>query len=506
LDRGDKVGYLLGFYSELRHIRALGNLKCLINSRKNFKFYFEGPIVLILLFFPFVLTYSMVSATSVSPVLEREWDMTYGGDSGDVFYSVITTEDGYVAVGYKTTKIASDRDMWLIITDSRGNVLKDKVYGSNEYDVGYSVIQTENGYIIAGYTSSNNDNNVWLVSVDTLGNGIWNKTFGGSRNDIAYSIQKTSDNGYLLIGSTHSFGVNGDVWLIKVNSTGFEEWNRTYGGVNNEIGYSVIEVSDGYIFAGSTKTFGMGGNDMWLVKTNLLGEKVWSKRFGGPNDDSASSVVQTEDGGFLLAGYTSSYGEGGQEIWLVKTDSQGNEVWSKRFGGPNDDSASSVVQTEDGGYIITGLTRSYGANGNVLLIKTNQYGLAEWSELLGGSSWDVINHIEPTLDGGIILSGSSQSFDDKGAQGWLIKMKPVPTPTPSGTGGIETSEINETSGIGVQTPVQTPIHTSTSIQIDDSVTTAISEVESEPGTPGFGFILGVISLFTTILLRRGYRN
>src|SRR3990167_6319813 len=208
----------------------------------------------------------------------------------------------------------------------------------------------------------------------------WNRTFGGPVGDWIESVQQTADDGFILAGSTFSFGAGGqDTWLIKTDSLGNEVWNRTFGGARRDTGRSVLQVEDGgFILTGETESYGAGEFDLWLIKTDSWGNEEWSRTFGGSSYDYASSVQQTNDGGYILAGSTTFSSEGFPDFWLIKTDTLGNEEWSRTFGGSSYDYAHSVQQTDDGGYIITGGTQSYGAgNWDIWLIKTDSYGNEE---------------------------------------------------------------------------------------------------------------------------------
>ncbi len=176
----------------------------------------------------------------------------------------------------------------------------------------------------------------------------WNRTFGGINDDMAESVQQTSDGGYILAGSTTSFGVGySDAWLIKTDSLGNQQWNKTFGGMNNDSINSVRQTSDGgYILAGETSSFGLGGQyDGWLIKTDSSGNEQWNRTYGWFNYDWIQSVQQTIDGGYILGGHMYSYASASDNAWLVKTDSSGNEQWSRTFGGTNYDEANSVYQT-----------------------------------------------------------------------------------------------------------------------------------------------------------------
>ncbi|HEX78024.1 MAG TPA: hypothetical protein G4O03_06395, partial [Dehalococcoidia bacterium] len=180
----------------------------------------------------------------------------------------------------------------------------------------------------------------------------WNKTFGGTAGDVAYSIKQTPDGGYIVAGRTESSGA-GDVWLIKTDSEGNKQWDRTFGGPRWDVGYSVERTSDGgYIVVGETGAYATREADIWLIKTDSEGNRQWDRIFGGSKRDVAYSVKQTSDGGYIIVGETESYGAGAADVWLIKTDPQGKEQWSKTFGGSGHDLGRSLAQTSDGGYII----------------------------------------------------------------------------------------------------------------------------------------------------------
>ncbi|MCJ7422850.1 hypothetical protein MUP01_01085 [Candidatus Bathyarchaeota archaeon] len=193
----------------------------------------------------------------------------------------------------------------------------------------------------------------------------WNKTYGGSADDSANSLVQTDDGGYALAGYTSSFGVGRrDFWLVKTDSAGSMQWNKTYGGAGFDVANCVVMTADGgYALSGYTNSSGSGSLDFWLVKTDASGNKQWDKTYGGTNDDAASSLVRTGDGGYALAGWTTSFGSGGHDEWLVKTDANGEMLWNKTCGGAGEDGAFSLVYTSDGGYATTGQTSSFGSGG-----------------------------------------------------------------------------------------------------------------------------------------------
>ena len=356
------------------------------------------------------------------------WTRTFGGGGNDYGRSVQQTSDGgYIIAGYTESFGAGNSDVYLVKTDVSGIRQWQQTFGGTSFDQGYSVQQTfDGGYIVTGYTFSYGAGyqDVWLIKTEANGDTVWTQTFGEDMPDEGCSVQQTTDGGYIVTGFTYSNGtVSYDVYLIKTDANGDTVWTRALGGSDDEWGNSVQQTSDGgYIIAGYNFSWTTFDVDIYLIKTDAIGDTIWTRTYGGSNDDKGYSVQQTSDGGYIIAGKTSSYGAGSSDVWLIKTDANGDTVWTRTFGGDLSDIGKSVQQTENGGYIIVGYIESY-PDCDIYLIKTDSNGNRVWTCTFGGSEGDFGHCVQQTSEGGYIIAGSTISFGAGFADVYLIRLE-----------------------------------------------------------------------------------
>jgi hypothetical protein len=348
----------------------------------------------------------------------------FGGNDKETGYSVQQTADnGYIITGNTLSFGNGNYDSWVVKTDSKGKEEWNRSYGGSLEDQTFDGRQTtDGGYIFCGRVGSfgNGRADVWLIKTDAKGQKDWEKNYGWGSTDFGYEVKETNDGGYIIIGVTDAYG-RADVWLIKTDFQGNEEWNRIFGENDIEYGFSVQQTTDGgYIVSGETKSFGNGHLDFWLIKTDYQGHEEWNKTFGGENMDRGYSVLQTEDGGYIICGQTLSFGDDYSSGYLVKTDSEGNEEWNRVLGGSG--YGRTIQQTEDGGYIIAGSIYSNENNSqDVWLIKTDSQGTEEWNKTYGGIEWEYGHFVSQTTDGGYIITGSTESYGNGEKDMLLIK-------------------------------------------------------------------------------------
>lgn len=346
------------------------------------------------------------------------WAKTFGGVNDDKGWCVQQTSDnGYVIVGWTNSFGAGSYDIYLIKTDESGDTLWTETYGADGSQDGRCVRQTsDGGYVIAGNTQPIGimGSYLWLIKTDSVGGVVWTKTWGETpvpNINTGRCVQLTLDGGYIISGHAQFLGPdnNEDVYLVKTDSSGDTEWEKFYGGSGYEIGYWTQQTLDGgYVVVGYTTSFGAGNEDVYLVKTDASGTVEWTKTYGGGGTDSAYSIQQTSDHGYIMAGFTDSSGAGSYDVYVIRTDAAGNVLWDRTYGGGGFDKGYSVQSISDGTFIVSGTSRSFGdSSGDVYLLKLDSAGDVLWSNTYDAGDNDRGWSVQQTSDGDYIVAGYS---------------------------------------------------------------------------------------------------
>jgi hypothetical protein len=346
------------------------------------------------------------------------WAKTFGGASTDDGASVLQSADGgYVVAG--SVMIDYHPRFRLIKTDALGNQEWDKTLGIVEGDVCSVISSSDGGYVVEGPGGSGTH----LLKTDAAGNIVWVKSFPGpgpGSHGTCYSVCQTTDGGYIMVGDGGPMVPDsGDVYVLKTDADGNQVWSRTFGGASADAAWSVQPARGGYVIAGSTLN-GHEESYACLTKIDESGNQVWSRTFTSPGYAGFRSVAVTSDGGFIATGY--ALVDGSWDVLLVQADADGSEVWSRTFGGSFADDGHEVRPTADGGCVIAGKTESFGAgSSDVYLLKTDANGDTVWTRTFGGAANDYGNSIKVTTDGGYIVCGSTMSYGAGYFDVWLIK-------------------------------------------------------------------------------------
>ena len=356
------------------------------------------------------------------------WTKTYGGQYDDVAFECILTDDGGCLIGGFTQLEAENQDLHLIKTDIEGDTLWTKTYGGEFDDCAFSLFQTQDHrYIAAGiYSQSEFNSDFWLLNLSETGDTLWTRTYGGEQDETCNSVIYTWDGGYILAGSTKSFGAgDADFWLVKTNYFGDTLWTRTFGGESTDYCFDMIQSYDGgYLLTGKTISFGLIESDIWSIKTDSNGDSLWSMFYGGDEDESSNNILQTIDGGYLISGYSDSFGAGMTNFYCIKTDMNGDSLWTNYYGGTLIEVCYSSDLTSDNGYVLSGITMSYGTGPyNFWIVKTDDAGDTLWTKTVGGAGNDMSFDIKQTPDNGYLVAGSTESFGTGGSDIYVVRLE-----------------------------------------------------------------------------------
>ena len=395
---------------------------------------------------------------------ELDWVKNFGGSGNESAQSIVKTNDGgFAVIGYTgsidgdvATKSQEENDYWLLKFDGNGNLQWNKTYGGSMDDIGQSLAQTsDGGFVLTGYAMSSDgdashnegfhDN--WILKLDAQGNMEWESSYGFSGHDYSYDIIEASQGGYFFTGflditsarldgntekgnSMTSHGV-GEFWGTKIDEEGNIQWRGYFGGTNNDRAHGVVQTDDGgFVMAGFTESDDYdisntnGSYDFWVIKVDTYGNLLWEHSFGGDGIEISYDIAKTADNGFVVVGNTFStngdvfLNHGESDMWMIKLDEEGEMIWEKTYGGSQFDLAQAVVQSKDGGFLITGNSKSddhdsasnIGEN-DIWVVKTNRIGDLVWEKSFGGSGLDFGFDLLENTDGSIMVVGESFSND-----------------------------------------------------------------------------------------------
>ncbi len=361
----------------------------------------------------------------------------YGGLSDDYAYSLATSASGFMLAG-GTWSWGGQNNIFLLKTDPSGLGEWAAICGEAGNDEAMAVISSsDGGYAVAGLTYTyGTGGDMIVLKVTGAGSLSWARVVGGNYDDEARGIAELSDGGYVITGRVFVWGNGYDLVFFKVNSDGsYGGWMRDFGGTGNDYGNWVSPTTDGgFVITGGTTSYGpVGGDNAAVLLLNSSGLRVWFVVVGGSNPGSliGQSVIQTSDGGFVVAGVTDEFGAGGYDFVVFKLNSSGGLLWAETIGGPDNDYAYSVAETEDGGLVIAGTTESYGTGSNdAMVVKLNSDGGLAWARTFGGfevgaDDYDYGRTVAETPDGLIAFTGSTSSFGlNSGFYAFLVTVGP----------------------------------------------------------------------------------
>ncbi len=363
------------------------------------------------------------------------WSRALGGTGWDFVNAVQETGDGgYVLAGTTSSFGAGGQDILLVRVDAQGAVLWSSTFGGpgNERAEGV-LLDLEGNIIVFGATDSHGagSGDLYLVKTNEIGEEIWSRTYGGGDDEMAGGLERTRDGGFILVGTTRSFeSGKRDVYVVRTNSHGDRIWDRRHGSEAHDVAYGIKETADGgYVIVGATQGSDSGTWDVYLIRIDEQGDALWHRTWGDGGYEVGYSVIEAADLGFFVSGYTDPLGPNKWDVLLLRTDAHGQVLWSATHGGPGNDRADALHQTEDGGLIIAGSTDGSGSgNWDMSLLGTDAEGNELWRETYGGGDTDSAECVIRTRDGGLLLAGGTYSFGSERVSLEPFNRASAPTP------------------------------------------------------------------------------
>ena len=328
---------------------------------------------------------------------------------------VETSDGGYIIVGFTENSILDDMNAYILKTNANGDTLWTKSYGGPEPEYVYQILPYQNNYFIIGYSQSfgGGDYDVYLLKINQDGDTLWTKTYGGWGNEEGREIVLTADNHLVFVGSSNSADLDDlDIFITKIDLDGNEIWTKYFGGSEKEFGNCIKLCNDGgFIIGGETFSYDIGDGDAYLIRTNANGDTLWTKTYGGNLADEIKSIICNSDGTYTMAIRDSSTGSGDIDVEVMKTNSQGTIIWDKVYGSYDKDTPKTIYPTNDNGYIVGAITRSFGLiNPDMWLLKLNADGDSIWTRRFGLYDHEHCHAAKQSSDGGYLSVGHSRSY------------------------------------------------------------------------------------------------
>lgn len=385
-------------------------------------------------FVVFVSSIAVAGCSDDDPVSTRKkptlvtFARTYGDDTFSSCLSIEPTNDGgYVATGRTGSTGLYDGDLFILKIDARGDTAWARVYGAPQPGRGHAVQElADGGFLVVGEKGNfgSTQARCWLLRTDANGDTTWTRSYAGAGNATGWDVLISSTEAFWIAGTTEpASGEQANFWLLRTNLQGEEVWSRSYGTPEHESAFSAVLVSTGgFALCGVTDDVDEWGDetgDVWLLRTDADGDSLWSRHYGGNHADWGFCVIESGDGGFVISATSRSFGDGDQDGWLIRTDAEGNVVWDQVHGGTRDDGAWCVRQAVGGGFVVAGYRDDPTAD--LWLFKTNMNGETVWERTYGGADDDWGYRVEPTRDGGYIVAGTTESFGAARSMVWILK-------------------------------------------------------------------------------------
>ncbi|RUM66014.1 MAG: hypothetical protein DSZ05_05070 [Sulfurospirillum sp.] len=359
------------------------------------------------------------------------WQIAFGGTSKDIAYGVAPAENGSVIVVGQCRSYGKGRDDVLAMKVNRdGKTLWKKTFGRKRKDIAYAITRTSDGNFVAVGESRSfsklGDPDVYVIKFDTNGNLIWENTYGGEMRDFAKAVVATGDGGVLVAGSSESFGDDYlDAYILKISKNGKEEWARVLGGERDDIANGIALTTDGgFVIAGVTQSYGYQSKDYYIIRFDKHAKQRWTKVYGEDSEDIGKGVVATADGGCVVTGSTKSFGSKRNDVMVIKVAANGKLVWQRLFGYKEKEWMNAIVKTEDGGFMMAGQTDSFGhGKFDFYVMQLNAEGHSVWSPVYGGEDKDIAYGLTRTTDGDYVVVGSTKSYGKGKEDYFIVKLK-----------------------------------------------------------------------------------